>query len=294
MPKIGLGDAAAKMLLETLDGAKHRIRTGFGDSKETYSSDETSTVFGTGQGRGGSPNFWHAVSDVMFECIDKELTGLLLTNPSEKITSERNEDAFVDDTAMVADEREGDVVETLTHNSQVHERYLYATGGQLALHKCFWCLVSWQWEDGSAHLTVYDSDQSERDGTADTRVSIHQSQSGEREIIKRIGPHEAYRTLGAFISADGNFGVQLILLTRKTRDWSYKIRHSNLKNADRLLAYDTFLLPQVLFPIPFMYAVDIELRRAHRSGLEVALNALGVNRNYPRDIAYAIMTYFGL
>ena len=122
--RLGLGDAAEKMLLETLDGAKHRIRTGFGDSKETYSSDETSTVFGTGQGSGGSPNFWHAVSDVMFECIDKELKGLLLTNPSETITSERNEDAFVDYTAMVADEREGDVVETLTHNSQENEKYL--------------------------------------------------------------------------------------------------------------------------------------------------------------------------
>ena len=27
------------------------------------------------------------------------------------------------------DERNGDIVETLTYNSQVHERYIYATGG---------------------------------------------------------------------------------------------------------------------------------------------------------------------
>ena len=125
-------------------------------------------------------------------------------------------------------------------------------------------------------------------------MQICQSHNSAKEIIKRIGPTEPYRTLGAYISADGHFDLQLKVLTKKTRDWAYKIRHSALNKADRLLAYDAYLLPQVLYPISCMYAGESELRRAHRAGLETALNSLSVNRKYPRDIAYASRMYFGL
>ena len=142
--RLGLGDTAARMLVDSLEGIKHRIRTGFGDSQETYRSDQLYTVFGTGQGSGGSPTFWNAVADVMFHCIDNDLDGIKLSNPDQTIVNERNEDAFVDDTSLIIDDVKGEVVDILTHNSQVYERYLYATGGKLALHKCFWFLVAWQ------------------------------------------------------------------------------------------------------------------------------------------------------
>ena len=125
-------------------------------------------------------------------------------------------------------------------------------------------------------------------------MQVCQSHNGATEIIKRIGPTEPYRMLGAYISAAGNFGLQLKVLTKKTRDWAYKIRHSALNKSDRLLAYDAHLLPQVFYPISCMYAGETELQQALCAGLETALNSLSVNRKYPRDIAYASTMYFGL
>ena len=203
--RLGLGDAAARMRFDYLYGIKHRIRKGFCDSEGTYISDDIHKLFGTGQGSGGSPPLWHALSDVMFNCIDNYLEGIKLKNPNRTIENERNEDEFLDDTSLIADARNGDVVDTLTHNSQVHGRYLYATGGKLSMHKRFWCLVAFQLEGGNAKLLSYDSKLAKIEDRAYMRVQICQSQNGKNGIIKRIGPNEAYRTLGAYISADGHF-----------------------------------------------------------------------------------------
>ena len=87
--RLGLGKAAGNMLLDTLKNTKHRISTGFGDSEETHSSTKDHKVFGTGQGSGGSPHFWLAVSEVMFKCIDRDMKGIELTNPDGTLTSDR-------------------------------------------------------------------------------------------------------------------------------------------------------------------------------------------------------------
>ena len=88
-------------------------------------------VFGTGQGSGGFPSFWLAVYDVMFKCIDKDLKGVTFVNPAWLITSARVEDAFVDNTLITVDDKSGRPVEVLKKTSQIHEKYLYATGRNL-------------------------------------------------------------------------------------------------------------------------------------------------------------------
>ena len=230
---------------------------------------------------------------MMFTCLDKELKGLEVYSPSGDKFCERLEDAFVDDTLMTVGGDGRDSVEELRKNSQVHERYLYATGGMLALNKCFWTLVEWVWKDGSAEIEDYDS----RTVTAeneDKRMRIILSQDGTEAVVKRIGPHKEYRTLGAFISSSGSFTTQVKVLTRKTRDWVYKIKYSALSECDKLLAYNAFLLPQVLYTTPCLQLDHATLQRIHRPAQEIALNAMGMNRSYPRAVAYAGAEYFGL
>ena len=104
-------------------------------------SNELHKVFGTGQGSGGSLTFWLAVADVMFQCLKEDLVCFKIQNPTGTIVHKRNEDAFVDDTSLLVDERQGNMVDTLQASSKIHERYLHATGGKLALEKCSCCLV---------------------------------------------------------------------------------------------------------------------------------------------------------
>ena len=141
--------------------------------------------------------------------------------------------------------------------------------------------MAWSWQNGVAELVPYDSNKVDR---KDCRVRLRHSQNGQEEIVKRIGPNEEYRTLGAYISVSGEYGTQLKVLRKKTRDWVYRIRNSILSGTNKFLAYNMFLLPQVLYATPCMMADPVSLQRIHRPALEMSLNALNVNRNYPRAL----------
>ena len=99
-------------------------------------------LFGSGQGSGGSPTSWAVISDILFNGMDSKGAELICSNPGEDITSARNEDGYVDDTALGVDGRDNKVTERLTSAAQRHERTMYATGRKLALHKCMWVVVN--------------------------------------------------------------------------------------------------------------------------------------------------------
>ena len=84
-------------------------------------------MFGTGQGSGGSPHFWSAISEVILSFVDSELQGFSCSNPQITLTCDYNDDAFVDDSSLAVDGRGGDVVEKLRYHSQFHKRFLHVT-----------------------------------------------------------------------------------------------------------------------------------------------------------------------
>ena len=84
---------------------------------------------GTGQGSGGSPHFRLAISKVLSRCVDIKLYEIMVQKLTGTIQCECNEDAFVDDSGLIVDDRKGDVLERPIHNSQNHERYLHVSGG---------------------------------------------------------------------------------------------------------------------------------------------------------------------
>ena len=118
--------------------------------------------------------------------------------------------------------------------------------------------MDWTWREFTKTLKdlEYDLATENQDKTADERIRIIESQSGRSTIIRRLGPEESYRTLGAYINVAGTFGVQIKYLTTKTRDWAYKIKHSPLNSADRYLAFTTCLIPQLRYPLACMYAKE--------------------------------------
>ena len=65
------------------------------------------------------------------------------------------------------------------------------TGGNLALHKYFWALVKWAWEDGNAVMEEYDPKID-----TDNRMILRSLEDGSESIINLIGIAEKYRTLG--------------------------------------------------------------------------------------------------
>ena len=77
--RLGLGEKAGKMMFNSLNGARHNLRTAHRISDD-YGPEDNLPHFGTGQGSGGSPTFWLSIADVLFQCIDEDRKELILTN----------------------------------------------------------------------------------------------------------------------------------------------------------------------------------------------------------------------
>ena len=93
----------------------------------------------------------------------------------------------------------------------------------LTSNKCHWTSVEWKWKDGIAELEKYDSKTAAERGVVDTRVQLTNTEDNTRSIIKRLGPNEAYRTLGAHVCVTGRQNGQLKVIAGKVNQWSYKV-----------------------------------------------------------------------
>ena len=76
----------------------HFLKTGFGTSTASNTSDALSRIYDVGQGRKAGPVTLAAVSSLLFEAQDLLGTGLSISNPTHSISHKRHSDGFVDDT----------------------------------------------------------------------------------------------------------------------------------------------------------------------------------------------------
>ena len=121
----------------------------------------------------------------------------------------------------------------------------------------------------------------------DARLMFVQSETGEEVDIPRLDPSDAYRTLGAWIAADGSQRKQLEVLSEKVSAWFNSILCSSLNSQDKQLAYTAFLKPQIVYPIGCASIETGRLKRIFRPVMDVILHTLGLNKNFPLALVHA-------
>ena len=67
--KAGAAESSTTSMFSTIQQLKHRVRTAFGDSKESFGGEEwreMEALMGVGQGNGAGPAIWAVISTVFF------------------------------------------------------------------------------------------------------------------------------------------------------------------------------------------------------------------------------------
>ena len=83
---------------ETLLRVVHYLKTGFGTTTASYTSDVIQRIYGVRQVSKAGPVTWAAVSLLLFEAQGILGIGLIFQNPSNTMTHQRHSDGLVDDT----------------------------------------------------------------------------------------------------------------------------------------------------------------------------------------------------
>jgi len=165
--------------------------------------------------------------------------------------SEKQRGAFIDDSGLGCTKQtqqctqSSDIDKDLQVLAQEWERLLYSTGGALNIQKCFWFLLSWQWNNGQATCHTLTSLPYDLRTTSGGNTSTS-------EVIKRIETTEPYRTLGVWISPIGHNKGAMEILHQITTDFNKCITTSHLNRTEAIAAYIQHLLPKVQFQLPVL------------------------------------------
>ena len=104
MRRAGAGESATVSMFETIQKLKHKVRTAFGDSEDSFGGEdwrELEALMGVGQGNGAGPAIWAVISTVFFNALRKKGYGALLTAPFSKVNVNIAGFGFVDDTDII-------------------------------------------------------------------------------------------------------------------------------------------------------------------------------------------------
>jgi hypothetical protein len=164
--RMGVPPGPLRLQKQTLLHVVHFLKSGFGTSVNSYTSDALHRIFGIGQGSKAGPVSWTAVSSLLFEAQDILGTGLEFKNPADTIRHRRHSDGFVDDTTGYHSKEvewlrhtptTQTVFEGLKKDAHTWERLLWTSGGLLELSKCKFYIAYWTFDaDGVGRMLTKD------------------------------------------------------------------------------------------------------------------------------------------
>jgi hypothetical protein len=96
--RMGVPQGPLRLQEQTLLRVVHFLKTRFGTSQASYTSDSLHCIHGVGQGSKAGPVTWVAISSLLFEAQDLLGTGLSFQDPARTFRHTRHSDGFVDDT----------------------------------------------------------------------------------------------------------------------------------------------------------------------------------------------------
>ena len=283
--RLGATKNMCRMQADTLRHIQHKLRTAFGTSQASYTSNDQCEIHGQGQGSRAGPPTWVFVSSLLLDCMQQLANGLHFTCPKKEIHHRRTNDAFVDDvtgyTNNFVHELEGEyvqhtVVELMQQDASLWNELLHISGGKLALHKCLYYVLAWKWHDGQATLKPASEIQ--------PKITLHDGQ--ESTPIEHLEPNQAHRTLGQFKSPTGDQTFQLTHMTKKSLQWLTAISQATLTKHEAQAAYETMWFPSLSYGLGTTNLSYAELDAIQRPIINHILPSLGYNRHLPRAVVF--------
>ena len=291
--RLGADVNSCRMQADTLQNIQHQLRTAFGLSSATYTSNDKVEIHGQGQGSRAGPPTWVFVSSLLLDCMDKRATGLSFTCPHQEYQHTRRNDAFVDDVTgyvnKFVEELKGrnvadEVVQSMQTDATLWNELLHTSGGKLAFQKCLYYILSWRWKHGRASPIP----------ASEIQPKITLRQDSTTTPIHHVDNHIAHRTLGQMKSPLGDQSAQIQLMTRRSTTWLNAIRESYLTPAEAQTAFDTIWFPSLSYGLGTTNISFDALNNIQKPVVNHILTALRYNRHFPRAVVYGSPQFGGL
>ncbi len=287
--RLGAPINAVKCMTTTIHGMNHHIRTIYGDLQQ--SANRTSwaaPIAGIGQGNGAGPSIWAAVSSPMFEVMRQEGFYALLQGAISLQYRTIAGFTFVDDTDLCVTHPTDQVNQVAGHMQKavtLWEGLLRATGGALVPEKCFWYLVAFEhsnnkWKylkcnQAPGNITILDTDR-------------------HPNLVQRLEPYEAQRTLGVRLAPGSNMETELDYLLDVVKDWQRKMKNSKLGRWESMFSLRNVLLRKLVYPLLATTFTKEQCQIIMSPILAQGLPLAGFIRTFPHALAHGPLKFCGI
>ena len=205
------------------------LKTGFGIATRSYGGTESRPFMGLAQGSGVSPAAWCAISTVIVHAYKSKGFRAGFYSAWSSTFESLAALLYVDDKNLlhmsVNNTESGEAfVRRIQEATYYWAKLLQATGGDLKPSKCYWYLITYQFNGGKVKLEPL------RDLT---RSELCIPQAGSEDVpIELKDPSVASEVLGVWSSPSGTDGKHLKYMMEKGYKWSRRVTASGLSSAE--------------------------------------------------------------
>jgi hypothetical protein len=271
---------------QAIRSMRHFIKTALGVSEDHFESTDQQRLFGSGQGSGGSTTLWLVLFVAISKALEGYMVGLQFCSPNRQLSSQRNNDAYVDDTTGGVNDAIKDIADTphqtaslLQKLAQHWEKLCFSTGARLNLKKCFFYIVSWKWEEGFATMMTNQE--------LDTVVSLQCGYDTVPVPIKQYEVTETHKTLGTYMCPLGTMHGELQNLKLKAGKMADRFSQMQVPKWQARLAYNTMYKPSIEYSMAVTTFTLKECNAIQARPIRSILGAMGINRQFPRAAVFA-------
>ena len=282
---------AVSLVFDVLAKAKHRVRTGFGDSPRVFSPTTSIPFQGCGQGNGAGPAIWVALSAILIDMMDAEGFGYSSRTALSDDEIFASCFAFIDDTDVIESGEPSQSAEELMPSIrsalQLWSGGVRATGGAINPEKSFWWLIDFSFDSSSGQWRF------RRKATLPGELQL-EGLTGRMESLRRLQPDEAERTLGVMMAPLDTGAPQLGALKALAKEWSDSLRPQCVVAYDVFPLIRTTVMKSLEYPMPLTTLSQKEWLDIISPILMRCLPKAGVCRSFKRLIVLAPLRYQGL
>ena len=290
MQKMGISKNQARSMFLTIQRCKHKVRTSFGDSTETYEQQGKNgePLLGVGQGNGAGPTIWSIISSVLFQAMHMEGFSVEFAAKLSQDIVRLTGFMYVDDMDLIC-VRSGHEHERIQEDLQLAIDYwnklVRVTGGALAPEKSQWYAYYHSWNAESGEYEMKD-------------IQDPVLTAKDKDNVRRNLSFSAYdnpqEMLGVLMSPDGNTTHQVNKLIEISRSEAEMMGRSKLLPHEAKLALTHTILPKLQYPLVPTPITPEEGRKILRPILEPTLQKMGIVKTLGYDYVHGSVETQGL
>ena len=211
-------------------------------------------------------------------------------DPQQRLHVRRTGDHFVDDCANGTNKNtitnELTVLQQLQKDEQFHAHALCVLAHKLAINKCRFYLATFQ-RKGILHKHKNINQEA-------GIMNIQETFSSDPAPVRRLEPHQSYKSLGCLITIDGSQEEQFDVVLKKVLQWKDRVRGSTLTNDERYIAYDSYLKKSMQYALASTSFTTTQCHELDKHIAPIILNAANTQHNCSRIILYCPEKYRGI